>query len=103
VARDRLVEVDRMLAHHEGNEHLFEFLFPAAVLLHRSRRWPLLAWVVEAVEVEIARTPQGYGEPWRGVAAAWKEEASAGLETPFEPRSIAAVTADVREFLEQMA
>jgi predicted ATPase/DNA-binding SARP family transcriptional activator len=103
LARDRLVEVDGMLAHHEGNEHLFEFLFPAAVLLHRCQRWPLLAEVVDAVEAEIARTPQGYGEPWRGAAAAWKEEAGAALGASAEPRSLDAVTADVRRFLEQMA
>jgi hypothetical protein len=59
--------------------------------------------VVEAVEAEIARSPQGYGEPWRGAAAAWKEEALSAVGTSVEARSMDAVTADVRQYLEQMA
>lgn len=102
MARTSLMQVAGLLAHHEGNEHLFEFLFPAGMLLRRCQRWGLLFELVQAVEAVLATTSQGYGAPWEMTARAWRRESSEAIGAPTgrqSHRSADAVMGDVLRVL----
>jgi predicted ATPase/DNA-binding SARP family transcriptional activator len=66
------------------SEHdlVFEFLFPAAMLLHRLGRWSLMSDVVHAAENLLSELGYGYPQPWQEAVATWKRDAQARTGAP---------------------